>query len=225
LDNEMNLPAVLAEIEDYLIQRKTLSVWERSLYYHLFRHTRVQGDEIKVFAIQPLAQALGMSQSSVRQAIRSLHDKGCARIEERSRRGHLLRVWLPSEIEGVVPPVPTEAPLDIEAIDFFTNRRLLHPLIDREGGRCFYCLRSVNLESCVLDHVVPEAKVRDNSYRNIVVSCHQCNAVKQEQSADDFLRSLYRQGVLSQDDLSERLATLSSLQAGHLLPRLSRGGS
>jgi 5-methylcytosine-specific restriction endonuclease McrA len=100
------------------------------------------------------------------------------------------------------------------------NRRLIQPLIDREGGRCFYCLRSVNLESCVLDHVVPEAKVRDNSYRNIVVSCHPCNAVKQEQSADDFLRSFYRQGILSKGDLSERLAALSSLQSGHLLPKI-----
>ena len=216
----MNLPAVLAEIEDYLIPRKTLSVWERSLYYHLLRHTRFHGDETKVFAIKPLGQALGMSESSVRQAIRSLHDKDCVRIEERSRRGHLLRVFLPSEITGVVPPAPTETPLDIEAVDFFTNRRLIQPLIDREGGRCFYCLRSVNLESCVLDHVVPEAKVRDNSYRNIVVSCHPCNAVKQEQSADDFIRSLYRQGILSKGDLSERLAALSSLQSGHLLPKI-----
>ena len=82
MDNELNLPAVLADIEDYLIPRKILSVWERSLYYHLPRHSRFQGDEIKIFAIQPLAQAFGMSQSSVRQAIRSLHDKGCARIEK-----------------------------------------------------------------------------------------------------------------------------------------------
>ncbi len=41
----------------------------------------------------------------------------------------------------------------------------------------------------------------NQSYRNIVVSCHQCNTTKQAREAVDFIRYLYRCGFLSQVEL------------------------
>ena len=106
--------------------------------------------------------------------------------------------------------------IDIDATDFFTGRKFLDALLAREGGRCFYCLRAVRRETRELDHVTPRVDGSDNSYRNIVVSCHDCNSQKQGSQGDEFLRGLYRRGVLSQRKLEERLATLESLKAGQL---------
>ena len=106
-----------------------MSVRERSLYYHLFRHTRLIGKENGLFGVYPLSDALGVSHTSVREDIRSLHDRGCIQIDERSRSGHLIRVLLPDEIEGIVPKEQPTVPVDIEAIDFFTGRSYLNALL------------------------------------------------------------------------------------------------
>ena len=123
---------------------------------------------------------------------------------------------LPSEIAGVIPQAIDKAQLDIEAIDFFSDRLYLKPLLAREGGRCFYCLRSIIAESCELDHVVSQMNGRDNSHRNIVCACHECNTTKQAQSASDFLRALYRKGLLNQAEMESRVEQLAQLQSGVL---------
>ena len=95
---------------------------------------------------------------------------------------------------------------------------LLLALLARENQACFYCLRQDRSDNCELDHVVARAEFTDHSYRNIVVSRHERNTTKQARDPSDFLRSLYRCGVLSQPDLEERLAALGQLQAGSLQP-------
>jgi len=70
--------------------------------------------------------------------------------------------------------------------------------------------------------VVARAVGTDNSYRNIVVSCHQCNTTKQAREPADFLRSLYCCGVLSQPELEGRLLTLAQFQCGSLLPEIGQ---
>jgi hypothetical protein len=56
----------------------------------------------------------------------------------------------------------------------------------------------------------------DNSHRNVVAACHECNSAKQSEAADEYIRRLYRKGVLSQADLGERLERLARLQRGEL---------
>ncbi len=213
----VDVETTLKNCEDYLFPAMRMTLRERSIWYHLFRHTRLVGKEQGLFAIDPLATALGVS-TSIRDDLRSLHDRGCIRIEERSRTGHLIRVSLPEEIEGVVPQQqPTEI-VDVETIDFFADRRYLAALLTRENGACFYCLRQVRSDNCQLDHVVAQAEGLDHSYRNIVVSCHECNTTKQAKDALDFVRYLYRRGVLSQPELEGRLSALELLKAGKLTP-------
>jgi len=199
-----------------------MTVRERSLYYHLFRHTRLIGKENGLFAILPLATALALGESTVRDDIRSLHERGCIRIEERSRSGHLIRVLLPEEIDGVVPKQRPAEVVDIETVDFFTNRLYLAALLSRENGACFYCLRQVRPDNCELDHVVARAGGTNHSYRNVVVSCHECNTTKQAREAADFVRALYRRGALSQSELEGRLSGLERLQAGRLVPEIGQ---
>jgi len=155
-----------------------------------------------------------------RKSLREMHAKGCIRIDERSRRGHVVSVLLPSEIAGIRPETKQAEPLDIETIDFFNNREYMPAIIERENGRCFYCLRQLSSGNCELDHVIPQVNGIDNSYRNIVSTCHECNTTKQGRSGEDFVRGLYRDGLLSQAESKDRLAALESLRAGELMPCL-----
>ena len=214
----MEWESTLREIEDYLFPRLQLTIRQRALYYHLLRHTRVIDSENKMFAIAPLARALDIGDSTVREDLRDLHKKGCIKIEDRTRTGHLVRVLLPTEIDGVLPDIVPANTIDIESLDFFSNRQFVEALLLREQGRCFYCLRSLRKETCELDHVTPQVAEGGNSYRNIVAACHECNSHKQGADGADFIRALYRRGVLSQAELEVRLGAIEELKAGHLIP-------
>ena len=214
----MDWEHVAKEIEDHLFPRLHLTIRQRALYYHLLRHTRLLGAESAAFALLPLATALNIAESTAREDLRDLHAKGCIRIEERSRVGHLVRVMLPRELDGVVVEAEPTQTVDIETLDFFTDRRFLEALLVRENGRCFYCLRSLRKETCQLDHVTPQVAARDNSYRNIVAACHECNTQKQGLEGADFVRTLYRRGVVSQPELGDRLEAIEKLRSGHLVP-------
>lgn len=213
----MDISAVIKQCEDYLFPKLLMTVRERSLYYHMLRHTRLIGKETALFAIFPLSKALGIAESSVRESVRTMNDKGCIEIS-RSRKGHRIKVHLPEEIQGLLPEERPPAPIDIESVDFFTGRTYLDALLSRENDRCFYCLKAINSDNCELDHLVANAIGGNNSYRNIVASCHECNSTKQDMSAADFCRLLYRKGILSQQELEDRLGTIDQLQSGKLKP-------
>jgi hypothetical protein len=214
---------IYSDVEDLLAPSLALDVWERALYYHLLRHTRLRGNTSGTFAIAPLSKAVGISDFKVREVLRALHRKGCARIEDRSRNGHLIAILLPSEIPGLQHPSKESAPIDIEALDFFTERRYLGALIAREGGKCFYCLKQLTESICELDHLIPQAEKLDHSYRNIVAACHTCNKAKGELPASDYLRKLYREGLLNEKELQQRLEAVLAVQSGTLVPDVEGG--
>jgi len=174
-----------------------------------------------MFAIGPLSKATAISDIKVREVIRALHHKGCLRIEDRSRQGHLIFVLFPSEISGLARPASLATPIDPLSIDFFTGRQYLGALLARENGACFFCLKKLNKDNCELDHLTPQKEVLDNSYKNIVVACHTCNKAKGDQSVGDFVRALYRSGALNESELQYRLAAIESVRAGHSIPELS----
>jgi hypothetical protein len=70
---------------------------------------------------------------------------------------------------------------------------------------------------------VPQVRRGSNSYRNIVSSCAECNALKGETPAEGFLRSLYRDGRLTASELTGRLRAVEALAAGKLRPALRSG--
>ena len=98
---------------------------------------------------------------------------------------------------------------------------------EREGGRCFYCSRRITHHRRCLDHVVSRAELGQNSYRNLVSCCLECNSNKAERPAEEFLRWLYRERRLSAAELTGRLRALHALADGKLIPPLpaqSQGG-
>ena len=92
---------------------------------------------------------------------------------------------------------------------------------NRSGtGRCFYCLRLSSPRMKCLEHVVSQARVRCNAYRNLVSACMECNSQKGERSAEQHLQRLYRERRLTSVELAGRFHALDLLTAGKLRPAL-----
>lgn len=228
-NKKINPALVWKQVEDLLVPRLRLSVTERVVYYHLVRHSRLEGKLQLRFSIAWLARGARLSRETVRPAMRRLVDYGALRVLERSKAGHLVEVRLPEEIPAIRPhpsragksALALNAPaVNLEKLDFFKTRALRQAIHSREDGRCFYCLRQTNLRMRCIDHVIPQARLRRNSYRNLVSCCLECNSWKGERHAVDFLRWLYRKRSLSPRELANRLAALDALASGKLRPQL-----
>ena len=222
---------VWKQFEDVMVPRLDLCLADRAVYSHLVRHSRLEGKRQFRFSIAWLAESARLCKMTARPALRRLVDHGALRILERSKAGHLVEVHLPEEIPdlwgdpgeaGKAAPAAKTLAASLEEVDFFKTPELREAIHARERGRCFYCLRQTNGRLRCLDHVVPQADLGRNSYRNLVSCCVDCNAKRGVRPADEFLRQLYRERCLSPTDLAARLRALDALTAGKLRPRLPK---
>jgi hypothetical protein len=228
----MVLSQFIEQFQDNLAPR--LDTYEQALYLYIFRHSRFRGELEVVIGFKSararMACGIGekgkpMSENTAYEKLQSLKAKGCIEIVSSERAGRRIRLKLPSEIPGIIPdPKDVASAPDIEAMDFFTmpENRLL--ILERDSRCCFYCSRILNTENYVLEHVVSRPK-GDNSYRNLVAACRECNNRKNDSDVEEFLRCLYRESFLSAADFKARLAKLVLLRNGDLKPETSRSGS
>lgn len=205
-----NALRVWKQFEDVLAPRLGLSTADRAVYSHLLRHSRLEGKLRFRFSMRWMASGMGVSRETGRDAVRRLANLGALRLIERSKEGHLVEVHLPSEIRAFRPylrktgNLARQAAANLEKLDFFksaSRRQVIHA---RERGLCFYCLRRTRAGERCIDHVVPRAKSGRNSYRNLVLACMECNTLKGERSAADHLGQLYREGRLTDGQLTGR---------------------
>ena len=68
-----------------------------------------------------------------------------------------------------------------------------------------------------MEHVVSRSN-DDNSFRNIVASCRTCNNKKGSEEVSTFVRNLYRNNIVSQNELEECFEKLGKLENGELQP-------
>jgi hypothetical protein len=218
------------QIEDVMAPQLRLPVIDRVVYMHLLRHSHLEGKRRLNFSILWLANNINLSMRPVREAVRRLAAQGVLRLVERSSRaGHVAEVRLPEEVRGICAQAAARArevarkfaTKDIEELDFLRTQELRRAIHARERGRCFYCLRRIPPRSKCLDHVVPLARVRCNSYRNLVSACMECNAQKSGQPAEEYLRWLFREHRLGAAELRGRFEALEQLAAGKLRPVLA----
>lgn len=221
---------VCKQFEDALAPRLRLSTTDRAVYYHLLRHSRFEGKSRLHFSVIWLARNLGLTEETVRAALRRLVQHRALRLVERSKAGHVIDVRLPEEVPGALRrggacpsrvAVPSPSNGNLEETDFMRTPELRQAIHAREGGVCFYCLRRIGPEMQCLDHVIPRAQLGPNSYRNLVSCCRECNSRKGERPAADFLRSLYREGRVTGAELIGALQSLTDLAAGNLRPILA----
>ncbi|MCL4522988.1 MAG: HNH endonuclease [Acidobacteria bacterium] len=106
----------------------------------------------------------------------------------------------------------------MEAINFYARTNLRELIYAREKHRCFYCGRKLKKTCRGMDHVVPRSGGGDESYRNVVACCLECNSMKGERPAARFLKILGSFSVLTRKQLRQRLAALKALRHGKLKP-------
>ena len=222
-----NAELVCKQFEDALAPRLRLSTTDRAVYYHLLRHSRLEGKTRLHFSNIWLARNLGLTVETVRASLRRLIEHRAVCLVQRSKAGHVADIRLPREVPGARrnwvqtrAAVPCAHGGKLEEIDFLRTRALRRAIHVREGGVCFYCLRRISPETQCLDHVIPRAQLGPNSYRNLVSACRECNSRKGERPAADFLRLLYREGRLTGAELLRGLQSLKDLAAGKLRPVL-----
>ena len=222
----MDAAQFLKEFHDHAAP--LLDSYEQSIYLYIVRHSRLEGREEVTIGFKSARKliAMGLGKSGhisdrvCYTKLQSLQDKQFIRVLGTEWEGTRVRASLPSEIPGLLSIEPDPTTLPLEELDFFNvvqNRPLIR---EREDNRCFYCLAGLNDKNWVVEHVVsrPEG---NSTYRNVVAACRRCNNRKGTFVADDFLRTLYRDGYLNADDLQDRLSHLERLSSGELKPRIA----
>ena len=231
-NTKINAARVWKDFEDLLAPQLSLTTTERVVYSYLLRHSRLEGKVRLQFSIPWLARGSGLSGGGAKEALRRLVARGIVRVVERSsERGHVVDVRLPEEVRVVCSAKGENkkgaAILDkakLEKMDFLGTRKLQTAIHGRENGQCFYCLRRVISQKRCLDHVVPRALSGNNSYRNLVSCCRECNTNKKVRQAEEFLRWLFRERRLNSAELRARFRALRALKAGKLVPMVTRQG-
>jgi len=222
-----NAELVWKQLDDLLVPRLRLWPIDRAAYSYLVRHSRLEGKVRIQFSMPWLARGICVSTAAARRSVRRLIDQKALRLVECSLAGRVAEVPLPEEILAdhpqLMPSLPGASvalPANVEQEDFLRTPALREAIHAREAGRCFYCLgRLTSLTRC-LDHVVPCVRSGNNFYRNLVSCCRDCNARKGACSAEDFLRSRFRERQLTARELAGRLRALDALAAGKLVPPL-----
>jgi len=223
----IDLERFIVQFQDNLAPK--LDTYEQAIYLYIFRKSRLLGlDEVTIgfkTARSRLATGIGekgkpMSENSCYSRLSSLEEKGCIKVIRTNHAGRLLRLSLPSEIPGVIPPAAQERVVDIEAMDFFGDpaNRLL--ILKREDYKCFYTLQELDKDNFIVEHVVSRP-AGNNSYRNCVAASREANNKKGNTPAEDFLRRLFREGYLNESEFQGRIHALDQLQDGQLKPPLA----
>lgn len=203
-----------------------LDCYEQAVYLFIIRHSRLIGLSDVVIGFKSarrlISKGIGeagkpMSESTCSEKIASLAQKGFVRVLDSTNKGTRIHAFLPSEVRRLQKIASPAIAVSIEELDFFERPELRKSIIERENNRCFYCLALLSMENHIIEHVRsrPEG---DNSYRNVVASCRACNNRKGQLRAEDFVRTLYREAILSQDECATRLVALGQLLAGELKP-------
>ncbi len=214
----------IEQFQDYLAPQ--LDVYEQAVYLYILRHSRFVGKprlkvELKSVRHQ-IAKGLGRRGSRIGvttclEKLRSLDAKGCISLNDSRESAPTVRVFLPSEMPGLIECIGGENTADLESMDFFNDPAHRRRIFKREEGRCFYCRRKLSDSNTSIDHVSPRPS-GDNGYRNVVASCKRCNNRKGVSSAEDLLRVLFRESIVRADLLSDRLEALEMLRDGRLRP-------
>jgi hypothetical protein len=222
----IDLERFFVQFQDHLAPK--LDTYEQAIYLYIFRKSRLLGvDEVTIgfkTARSRLATGIGekgkpMSEQSCYSRLSSLVEKGCIKVIRTNHAGRLLRLSLPSEIPGIIPPEAQEHVVDIEAMDFFGDpaNRLL--ILKREDYKCFYTRQKLDKDNFIVEHIVSRP-AGNNSYRNCVAASREANNKKGNTPAEDFLRRLFREGYLNETEFQGRMKALAQLKDGQLKPPL-----
>ena len=203
------------QFQDYLAPR--LDVYEQAIYLYIARHTLAVGNREATIgfksARKKMAFGIGKagtppSEHIIYDKLKSLEAKGCLKVLSSERLGTRVSIVDLAEIPGLVSGTPQDKTTSLEDLDFFTDPKYRRFILERESWKCFYCLAELKENNHVIEHVVSRP-LGENSYRNVVAACRRCNNRKNSVSAEDFLRTLYREGFLTSEEFMGRQSHLN----------------
>lgn len=210
-----------AEIEEQMVPNLRLKLFDRALYFHLVRATRLRGKRMLVTSMPKLAADAALCKSVVKKGLWRLERHGAVRILYRNYHGHRIEVRLPQEIPGCRRHMRAAGRTEA-AEDCYHSPKRRQIIFERDGHRCFYCLRNLGRYR-VVDHVVPQSQKGGDDYWNLVACCPACNFAKGELSAEDLLRKLCRQEVLSRREFNARIEALRLFRQRKVRPEVEEG--
>ena len=218
----IKIEKILIEIQDYLVPE--LDTYEQAVYHYILRHTILNGNREMYFSTRTAEIGFGSGNNSSKPSmktrsnkLRSLEKKGAIQIIERSNKGILVHINLPSEIKGLIK-TGVKIKIDLNDYDFYKDKKLLPIILKRENYRCFYTGKIIDEKSCYLDHVIPQSKGGDNGYRNIVASSYDANSMKSDKDVDQLIRELYQEGFIGLEDFKALKEKIERLQKGEIVP-------
>lgn len=224
----MDTEQFLKEYIDFVVPK--LETIEQAIYLYVVRHTVLEDKDNVLVNISNAAKSniFGlsgrggtMSISATRNKVYTLQEKGFIEVIDSTGRGLRLKTILPSQNATLIAKEETkEQAAPLEELDFYVVPELRQALRDREGNRCFYSFQKITDENFTIDHVIsrPEGK---NTYNNLVATTKAMNNKKTNMPAQDFLRSLFREGLLTETEFQERTVALEQLQAWELKPHIN----
>jgi 5-methylcytosine-specific restriction endonuclease McrA len=211
---------LIIQIEDFIVPQLNLDIGEARLYYYLLRNTRIVGLTEQIFSIAKIAEILTYSKNAVKPRLKSMAKKGLIEVLDTGWNGTRIRVYIPEEINNVNLHIITESALDLEELDFFKEAELRKHIIKLHSERCFYCGKLLNESNTCIDHIDPQIKGGTNSYKNLVAACHGCNSKKNDSSAIDYLRQVFRNDLISEEEFQIKKTLLDKIRTGDLRPTL-----
>ena len=212
---------VLKEFEDYLAPVLGLKPGERAVYMHALRHSRLEDRRGVVFALPDLARGVGLKPSATRLHLYSLARKGCV-VVNCPRKKYVIEVRLPEEVVRELSP-RNWARLMRTTVRASKNPELREAILERERGRCFYCLERLTRSTLWFDHVVPIARGGWPSEDNVVACCERCNRWKGTRTAESLLRRLCQAGILTRAQVNGRKWALRRILAEWKRERIEDG--
>jgi len=104
-----------------------------------------------------------------------------------------------------------------------SNREKLDQLLFKQGGRCFYCGRSLNRSDASVDHVQPRSLSGRADDSNEVACCKTINALFGNSSAKTKITALLLwglnppcpEGLLDQQGRQDAVLELQSSEGNH----------
>ena len=114
-----DLKEILIEIQDRVVP--LLDSYEQAIYHYIFRHTFLSGEKQTRFSTRTAEIGFGSgdrtkppSWKTRSDRLKSLEQKGCVKIVERSNKGMLVEIILPSEMPFLkqVDTAPVELDID-----------------------------------------------------------------------------------------------------------------
>ena len=223
----MNTEQFLKEYIDFVVPK--LETIEQAIYLYVVRHTVFEDKDNVLVSISSAAKSNifglsgrggSMSISATRNKVYTLQVKGFIEVIDSTPTGLRLKAILPSQNASTLAEEAKEKAVPLEELDFYVVPELRQALRDRERNKCFYSFQKITDENFTIDHVIsrPEGK---NTYNNLVATTKAMNNKKANMPAQDFLRSLFREGLLSEAEFQERTTALEQLQSWELKPHVN----